>query len=194
MSRDKEVRLLGLDGKNEFLDFFNTMSYKYIDILDKLGYQEFDNVVEIVRNKIYDIADRYEVEGEYFFYCSLSGDIIVKIFEYILKNQYNNLVKAYGTLGNKSIVGRFLYYASPTNWIIEYESLCEFCKNFKFEQIEEDFFESFVNTVTKEPFLSKKDNYIKSLKIELRYLTGDDKYDSKVDKCLVKSIGGKYND
>ena len=64
-------------------------------------------------------------------------------------------------------------------------------EDFRLEQVENEFFESFINTISKEPFLSRKDEFIKSLKIELRYLTNDNRFDSKVDKRLVKSMGDK---
>ena len=89
------------------------------------------------------------------------------------------------------MIGKYLYYLNKDNWIIEYEALCKFCKDFRLEQVENEFFESFINTISKEPFLSRKDEFIKSLKIELRYLAKDNRFDSKVDKKLVKYIGDK---
>ena len=191
MSNMKDVRLLGLEDKNEFLDFFNSYSYLYTDILDKLGYSTLDNLVEIVRNKIYDMAEGYEKESEYYFYCSLSGDIIIQMFEHILREEYIKLFSAYNRLNNSSLIGKYLYYLNKDNWIIEYEALCKFCKDFRLEQVENEFFESFINTISKEPFLSRKDEFIKSLKIELRYLAKDNRFDSKVDKKLVKYMGDK---
>lgn len=191
MDTKKEVRLLGLEGKNEFLDIFNVLSYKYSDILDKLGYSDLDNLVEIVRNKIYDMAEKYEVESEYFFYCSLSGDIIVQMFEHILKKEYDKLVQAYKKLENSSVIGRFLYYSRSNNWIVEYENLCAFCKKFQISQLKEEFFSAFFEAIDKEPFLSRKDAYINSFKLEVEYLTGNDELSGELDKCLVKSIGSK---
>jgi len=191
MNDKKDVRLLGLDGKNEFLDFFNVYSYKYMEILDKLGYEEIDNLVEIVRNKIYDMAEGYDRECEYYFYCCLSGDIIIQMFEYILREEYIKLVSIYNKLNNRSLVGKYLHYLSRDNWIVGYEALCRFCKDFSLEQVESEFFSSFERTISEEPFLSKKEDYIKSLKIELRYLAKDNRFDSKVDKKLVKYMGDK---
>lgn len=186
-----DVRKLGLEGKNEFLSFFNVYSYKYNEILDKLGYGDLDNLVEVVRNKIYSLAEGYEVEGEYFFYTSISGDIIISMFESIILEEYNKMTEAYEKLENKSEIGRYFYYTKRNNWLLEYEALIEFCANFKVENVEDKLFECFYTIVNKKEFLKRKDEYIKSFKIELIYLAKCNQARENFDKYLVKKIGDK---
>ena len=52
------------------------------------------------------------------------------------REEYIKLVSAYNRLNNSSLIGKYLYYLKKDNWIIDYENLCKFCKDFRLEQVE----------------------------------------------------------
>lgn len=181
-----DVRKLGLEGKNEFLSFFNVYSYKYNEILDKLGYGDLDNLVEVVRNKIYSLAECYEIEDEYFFYSSISGYIIISMFESMIEDEYKKLVEAFWEIENSTIFQIYFCYMRRNNCLLQYEALLSFCSNFKIEDIQDKFFECFYTTINKDEFLNRKDEFIRSFKIELMYLSKHEQLSCDFDKYLIK--------
>jgi len=179
------------DMRNEFLSFIHDMSGSYDDLMYYLGIEDEDNLVKVIRDKVWEIADIFDIIDYNYFFETEIGNVIVNIFSDVLEDEEMKLSCIDASI-NRSYIINWLYFVKKrficSKWLVEYRKLCSYYSGITLDNVMGDVIDRF------NKYIDKEEEDIRPLLIndfskEIEFLVNNNKIDRKYNGCLVKKIG-----
>lgn len=187
---DADLKKYRYEIRNEFITEYRNFHDEYDDLLYYLGLDVEDNLADIVRDKIWEIAEIFdEIDYNYFFQTEI-GNIIINMLSEMLIDEEEILSEIDEKI-NVSYFINWLYYFEKINkkgnWVFEYRRLCEYFRNISINNIIDDIIVNFQKMIS----ITDLSDEIKSLfrddfKNEINFLIDNKKINEEYKKMLIK--------
>ena len=180
------------DMRNEFLSSIHDFSIEYSDLLYFLGMDDEDNLAQIIKNKIFELAEVFDIIDYNYFYQTEIGNVIISLFSDVLEEEEDELYYIEAKV-NSSYVYNFLYFLKKRlvdeKWLIKYRKLCDYYRNVSLDNIMDIVVDRFNRSIE----IEEEDSRVILLLIddfnrELEFLINNNSIDEKYNKCLVRKI------
>ena len=187
----EELKKYRCDMRNDFLTEMYEFSKNYDNLLYFLDIQDEERLVEIVKNKIFEFAEVFDIIDYNYFYQTEVGNAIISMFSDVLEEEGDELYYIEAKI-NSSFILNGLYFLKKrlisSKWLLKYRELCCYYKNISLDVVMSDVIDKFNKEMDSEC------DDIKPLLIDdfnkgLEFLISNDIINEKYKSILVKKIG-----
>ena len=189
----EELKKYRCDMRNDFLTEMYEFSKDYDNMLYFLDIQDEERLVEIVKNKIFEFAEVFDIIDYNYFYQTEVGNAIISMFSDVLEQEGDELYYIEAKI-NSSFILNGLYFLKKrlisSKWLLKYRELCCYYKNISLDVVMDSVVERFNRNIE----LEEDNSEVKLLLIddfsrEVEFLINGGNIDKKYNSCLVKKIG-----
>lgn len=189
---DLELKKYRYDMRNEFLSDMYELSKSYKDMSYFLDIQDEEKLVEIVKNKVFEFAEIFDVIDYNYFFQTEIGNVIISMFLDMLEEEGDELYFIEAKV-NSSFISNGLYFLKKRfmceKWLLEYRKICKYYKNISLDVVMDSVVERFNRNIE----LEEDNSQVKLLLIddfnrEVEFLINSGNIDKKYNSCLIKMI------
>lgn len=185
---DIDLKKYRYEMRNEFIGDYRTFHDEYEDLLYYLGMDYEDNLADIIRDRIWKIAEIFdEIDYNYFFQTEICNTIIVMLSAVLIKEE--EILSKIDERINISYAANLIYFIKKNfiteDWIIKYRKLCEYYKNITIDDIIDEVilkFQIIIKTSTESEEV--KSLLINDFKEEIDFLISKNKVSEEHNKVL----------
>ena len=158
-----------------------------------LDIQGEEKLVEIVKSKIFEFAEVFDIIDYNYFFQTEVGNVIITMFSDVLEEEGDELYYIEAKV-NSSFILNGLYFIKKRlvddKWLIKYRKLCDYYRSVSLDNIMDVVVERFNRNIEiEEENCAVRTILIDDFNRELEFLINSGNIDKKYDKCLVKKIG-----
>jgi len=183
-----ELNVKEIEAKNKFIVDFNLYASIFEMKLNKLGLSSLKNLAVVLRNVVYNLEDKFSVYKENSFFSSISSQVIITLFEEVLKMEIDELDTAYDKLYN-SLLLSFIHTIIPMKRLVDYQFLCLQLEKFSVSTFIDPIIDTFYIYAQNQGLTKDEtDNLFVELNNELNILNNE-QTSYVVENGTIKSIG-----
>lgn len=189
----EELKKYRCDMRNDFLTEMYEFSKNYDNLLYFLDIQDEERLVEIVKNKIFEFAEVFDIIDYNYFYQTEVGNAIISMFSDVLEQEGDDLYYIEAKI-NSSFILNGLYFLKKRlvddKWLIKYRKLCDYYRSVSLDNIMDVVVERFNRNIEiEEENCAVRTILIDDFNKELEFLISNDIINEKYKSILVKKIG-----
>lgn len=188
----QELKKYRCDMRNDFLTEMYEFSVNYDNMLYFLDIQGEEKLVEIVKSKIFEFAEVFDIIDYNYFFQTEVGNAIISMFSDVLEQEGEELYYIEARV-NSSFILNGLYFLKKrlmcSKWLLKYRELCCYYKNISLDVVMDSVVERFNRNIE----LEEDNSEVKLLLIddfsrEVEFLINNNSIEEKYSKCIVRKI------